>query len=227
MARRGWLASDTWETIFGLAYLVFGTNAFLTMMSLPLIIVLITTDPLQSWPLLALTAVLAAPALAGAFGAFRSYSVDKDGAIAHAFMRTWRRLFWRSLLFGVISVGALVIAGVDFVAAQHLRYGAVIIPIVTVFAILANIAALLGLVASVERPESRIRDALRVGLYFGVRRWYLTLVSAIAFVSLAALFLTHPALGLGLAASPLLYAVWGNSRYSLQPVLAPSGDGAA
>src|SRR5699024_6969295 len=49
----------------------------------------------------------------------------------------------------------------------------------------------------------------------------------IAFASLAALFLTHPALGLGLAASPLLYAVWGNSRYSLPPVLAPSGGGAA
>src|SRR5699024_10956224 len=177
---------------------VFGTNAFLTMMSLPLIIVLITTDPLQSWPLLALTAVLAAPALAGAFGAFRSYSVDKDGAIAHAFMLTWRQLFWRSLLFGVISVGALVIAGVDFVAAQHLPSAGGSIPLVTVFASLSNVAALLGLVASVERAESWIWVARKVGLYFGVRRWYLTLVSALALVSLAALFLILPALGLGL-----------------------------
>ncbi|HLS65152.1 MAG TPA: hypothetical protein VK060_17365 [Ruania sp.] len=34
------------------------------------------------------------------------------------------------------------------------------------------------------------------------------------------MFTLHPAWALGLAAAPLLYAVWGNCRYSLRPVLA-------
>lgn len=219
MARRGWLSADTWETIFGLTYLVFGTNALLTLTSLPLIVLLLTTDPVHSWPLLALAAVAATPALAGAFGAFRSFTLDSGTGLIRAFFSTWRAQLRRSLALGTIAVGAAIIAGVDYAAAQHLRFGIVIVPLVTVFALLANVAALLGLVASVERPDSRLRDALKVGLYFGVRRWYLTLVSGIALVSLGAIFLYHPALGLGLAAAPLLYAVWGNSRFALRPVL--------
>jgi hypothetical protein len=31
----------------------------------------------------------------------------------------------------------------------------------------------------------------------------------------------RPAIGLGLVASPLLYAVWANSRFSLRPALDP------
>src|SRR5699024_6261144 len=86
---------------------------------------------------------------------------------------------------------------------------------------------LLALVAGVERPDARWRDLLRVALYLAVRRWYLTAVSFLALGLLGGLFTLHPAWALGLAATPLLYAVWGNCRYSLRPVLAVETSGPA
>lgn len=53
-----------------------------------------------------------------------------------------------------------------------------------------------------------------------MRRWYLTAVLFLALGLLGGLFAQHPAWAVGLAATPLLHTVWGNSRYSLRPVLA-------
>ncbi|PWD50668.1 hypothetical protein C8046_08375 [Serinibacter arcticus] len=80
--------------------------------------------------------------------------------------------------------------------------------------------------AGVERPDARLRDVLKVSLYLAVRRWYLTLVSLVVLGSLTLIFTEQPGFAVGLLAAPLLYAVWGNSRYSLRPVLHPD-DGAA
>jgi hypothetical protein len=60
---------------------------------------------------------------------------------------------------------------------------------------------------------------LRCSVYLAVKRWYLTAVSLLVLGMLGALFATRPALAVGLAASPLLYVVWANSRFSLRPVL--------
>jgi len=76
----------------------------------------------------------------------------------------------------------------------------------------------------VERPRARVRDLLRAALYLAARRWYLTVVSLLVLGLLCTLIAARPALGLGLAAAPLLYVVWANSRYALLPVLEATPD---
>jgi hypothetical protein len=85
-------------------------------------------------------------------------------------------------------------------------------------------SSLLVLVMIAERPTVRLRDAFRACLYLGLRRWYFTLVSLAVLALLETLVAASPALGLGLAASPMLYVVWANSRFTLNPALGPAPD---
>lgn len=215
-------SADTWGTLFGVAYLVMATNAMLALASLPLLVLLVSTDPHESWPALVIAAVLAAPGLAGAFGVFRAYSTTSSTEVIRTFATTWWRQLRRSLALGaMLGIGVVAIV-VDLRAVVGTRFGAVVTPALVVVLVLLVSTALLALVASVERPDARLRDALKVGLYLGLRHWYLTALSLLVLALGAYLFTLHPALGVGLAAAPLLFAAWGNSRYSLRPVLLPA-----
>lgn len=216
-------SADTWETVFSLAYLVVMTNVMLAVASAPLLVLLVTTDPRTSWPALAVAAVLATPALPGAFGVFRAHAVQRSTAVVRVFATTWWRHLRRSLVVGAGAVILVIAAVGDVAAVAGTRLGAVVTPPLLVACALVLATALLALVASVERPDARLRDVLRASLYLGVRRWYLTLGSFGVLGVLAGLFTLHPALAVGLAAAPLLYAVWGNARHTLRPVL-PEGS---
>ena len=88
--------------------------------------------------------------------------------------------------------------------------------------VLVCAASLLALVVIAERPRARLRDALRVCLYLAVRYWYLTLLSMAVLALLQSLLASRPAIALGLAAAPLLYVVWANSRFALRSALGPA-----
>ena len=61
-----------------------------------------------------------------------------------------------------------------------------------------------------------------------VRRWYLTAVLAgRARAAATALVASRPAIALGLAAAPLLYVVWANSRFTLRAALATAAASAS
>lgn len=218
-------SADTWSTVFGIAYLVVMTNVLLAVGSLPLLVLLVTTDPRASWPALACAAVLATPALAGAFGVFRAFTTERSTDVARTFARTWWTQLRRSLTLGGLALGVAVLVVVDLQVVAGTRIGAVLTPVLLVLLALTLTTALLALVAIVERPDARLRDALKVGLYLGVRRWYLTALSFVVLALLGVLFTAHPALAVGLAATPLLYGVWGNARYTLRPVLLPDPAG--
>ena len=223
MAQQRRASADTWETVFGVGYLLIGTNAMLVVGTLPLLVLLVSTDPRTSWPALALAAVLATPALTAAFAVFQAYSQRRNTEVLRTFWRAWRGHLRRSLAVGGLVVSTAVVVLVDVSVLMGLRLGALVIPLLGVLALLAAATGLLALVASVERPDARLRDVLKASLYLGVRRWYLTLVSFAALGLLGALFIEYPALAFGIAATPLLYAAWGNSRFSLKPVL-PHGS---
>lgn len=218
-------SADTWSTIFGLAYLVVMTNVLLAVASLPLLVLLVTTDPRASWPALAVTAVLAAPALTAAFGVFRAFTLERSTDVARTFARTWWTQLRRSLTLGALTVGVAVMVSLDIQFVAGTRLGAVLTPVLAVLLAITCTTALLALVGIVERPDARLRDALKVGLYLGVRRWYLTALSFVVLALLGVLFTAHPALAVGLAAAPLLYGVWGNARFTLRPVLLPDPAG--
>ncbi|HEY0187273.1 MAG TPA: ferredoxin-NADPH reductase [Cellulomonas sp.] len=212
-------SAETWQSLFGTGYVVVATNLMITVAAAPLVLLLTTTDPRRSWPALAIAAVLATPALAGAAGVFRAVTVDRSTDVVRTFSRTWRRQLRRSLALGAIACGGTVVIGSDLAAAAGTRLGAAVTPALLVIEALLVSTVLVSLVASVERPDARLRDVLRASLHLGVRRWYLTLASLGVLLLLAGLFTLHPAAALGLAAGPLLYAVWGNSRFTLRPVL--------
>jgi hypothetical protein len=87
--------------------------------------------------------------------------------------------------------------------------------------VLITATTLLALVVIAERPAVRLRDALRACLYLSLRRWYLTAFSLAVLALLEALVASRPAIAFGLAAAPLLYVVWANSRFTLREALGP------
>jgi uncharacterized membrane protein YesL len=192
-----------------------------------LVLGLLTTDPARSWPLLALVTPLCTPALVAVFAVMAEFSQGRGAPVAvlRTFGRTWVASWRRSALLGALGAAVFVVLGVDLAWAWGRQVGAAAIPVLVALMALALATGLLTLVVLAERPAVRLRDALRASLYLAVRRWYLTLISLLVLVVLLQIVATKPALGLGLAAAPLLYVVWANSRFSLRPALDQSDDG--
>src|SRR5690606_36298989 len=84
------VAHDTWASIVGVLYLGLMVNLLVLVTASPLVVLLITTDPMRSWPLLAVTAPLATPALTAAFGTFRAHG-EGETEVVRTFLRVWRR----------------------------------------------------------------------------------------------------------------------------------------
>jgi uncharacterized membrane protein YesL len=210
---------NRYETIFGLVHLVLMTNVLLVIAGLPMVAALLTTDPGRSWPLLALLAPGCAPGVCAAFAVLSAYTDDRSTPVAGTFLRAWRATFRRAFTLGGLTSAALVVLAVDARAAWGHPVGAAVIPVLLVAMTLVVATALLVAVVLAERPAARLRDAARICLYLAVRRWYLTIVSLAVLALLHALLATRPAIALGLAATPLLYVVWANSRFTLVPPL--------
>jgi len=220
----GLVSHDTWASLIGMIYLGLIVNLLLIVSCLPLVALLVTTDPSYSWPLLAIAAPLAAPGLAAAFRAFREHGATATAGAGglgpiRAFAAGLRDTWWRALVIGaaVTAVVVVLLADVRMLAASPAAVFTV--PLLGVLGLLAIGVGLLSLVAFAEVPTARFRDVLRASLLLGLRRWYLTAVSLVAFGVQAAVFSTAPALGLGLTASAALYLAWTNSRFTLRPVL--------
>lgn len=212
-------SAGTWESVFGICYTAMMTNLLLAVGSLPLLVLLVTTDPRASWPALVLTGIAAVPALTAAFAVFRDFTLAGAGGVIRTFARAWLAHLRRSLAVGMLAGGVAVVLIVDVVTLTGSRAGAIATPVLVVLLALTLATALTALVATVERPDARLREVLKASLYLSLRRWYLTAASFAVLALLAWLLTTSPALAVGLAASPLLYAVWGNARFTLRPVL--------
>jgi uncharacterized membrane protein YesL len=207
--------------IFDFVYLVLMTNLMLVLGCAPLVVALVTTDPTRSWPLLALLAPVVAPGLCAVFAVLADYSATRSTRVVRTFLRAWRASLRRATALGALASAALVVLGVDARAAWGRPIGALALPVLAVLMLLVTATTLLTLVLLAERPAVRLRDALRACLYLALRRWYLTALSLLVLALLDALFASRPAIALGLAAAPLLYVVWANSRFTLRAALGP------
>jgi uncharacterized membrane protein YesL len=220
------IRQETFQGVFDLVYVGLLTNLLVVLGCAPLVVALIVTDPARSWPLLALVAPVCAPALCAAFGVLSAYSAGRSTTVLRTFGRIWRATVGRATAVGALASATLVVLGVDARAAWGRPVGAAAIPVLAVAMVLVVATALLTLVVFAERPAVRVRDALRACLYLAVRRWYLTAASLAVLAVLEALLAARPAVALGLAASPLLYVVWANSRYTLRAALGPAARAA-
>jgi len=210
---------ETYAIVFDTVYAALVTNVLLIVGCLPLVATLVLTDPARSWPLIALVAPLCAPGLCGVFAVLSAFSRGRTAEMVGTFGRTWRACLRSALILGGLTTAALVVLGVDARAAWTHPAGAIALPVLVVVMALVVSTALLGMVVLAERPTVRVRLVLRACLYLAVRHWYLTVVSLVVLALLAALVVSRPAIALGLAAAPLLYVIWANSRFALRAAL--------
>lgn len=215
------ITNETLGSVFDMVYVALMTNLLLVVSCLPLVAGLLTTDPARSWPLLALVAPVCAPGLCAAFAVLSAFSDERSNTVVRTFAAAWRASLRRATTLGALAVVALVVLGVDVRAAWGHRLGAVAIPLLVTAMVLVAATSLLALVVIAERPTVRLRDALRACLYLALRRWYLTAFSMAVLALLETLVATRPAIAFGLAAAPLLYLVWANSRFTLRGALGP------
>lgn len=212
------ISHDTWATILGVVYLGLMSNLLVLVAAAPLVVLLITTDPALSWPLLALAAPLAAPALTGAFTAFREFG-HGEPQVVRSFLRGWKATWRKGMLIGAAAAASVVVLLVDVRAVSALQASVVVVPMLALLTVIAVATGLVSLVALAEAPQARMRDILKAALYLSVRRWYLTALSFAVLGVQLTLFTTMPAIAIGLTCAPALYIAWANSRYTLRPVL--------
>lgn len=212
------ISHDTWATILGVVYLGLMSNFLVLLTAAPLVVLLITTDPVLSWPLLALAVPLAAPALTGAFAAFREFGRGEP-QVVRSFFRGWKATWRKGMLIGAAAAASVVVLLVDVRAVAVLPASVVVVPVLALLTVVAVATALVALAALAEAPQARLRDILKAALYLSVRRWYLTALSFAVLGVQLALFTTMPAIAIGLTCAPALYVAWANSRYTLRPVL--------
>lgn len=212
------ISHDAWATILGVVYLGLMVNFLVLVTASPLVVLLMTTDPALSWPLLALAAPLAAPALAGAFTAFREFGRGEP-QVVRSFLRGWKATALKGMAIGAIAAASVVVLLVDVRAVSASPASVMIVPVLALLAVLTVSTSLVALVALAEEPGARMRDIVKAALYLCVRRWYLTALSLAVLGVQFGLFTTMPAIAIGLTCAPALYVAWANSRYTLRPVL--------
>ncbi|WP_454851190.1 ferredoxin-NADPH reductase [Promicromonospora soli] len=215
--RRPLLAPETYEMVFGTVYTGLMTNLLLAVACLPLVVLVVAADLATTWPLAALTAPLLGPALAAAFAVFAAFSINGSTTVVRTFARAWRRHLRRGLAIGALATVTVVVAAVDVAFFWGRAAGAVAIPVLITLAAGAVVAAALALVAVPEMPAARLRDVLLAAVVLGARRWYLSAGVLLVLGLLASAVAVRPAVGIGFAAAPLLYAVWGTCRFVLHP----------
>jgi hypothetical protein len=192
-------------SIGNMVYTAFVANLLLTIANLPLIFLVVATDMRTTWLLI----LMLTPLL----------TVDGSVDVARGFVRGWATYARPAgATGGLVSIGLFVLV-VDVIAVWGMPYGAAAIPLfVTLMALLVSTAlhVLVGIVGDVEARS--LLALWRACLYFSVRRWYLTVISIVALSLLVAFTYAMPAWGAGLAASPVLYVAWTNSRQALLPI---------
>jgi uncharacterized membrane protein YesL len=206
-------------SIGNMVYMAFVVNLLLTIANLPLIFLFVATDVRTTWLLILMLVPILAISLAAVFSVFERFSADGSVEVAHEFVRGWARYVRPAGATGaIVSIGIFVLA-VDVIAVWGSPYGAAAIPLfVTLMALFVSTAlhVLAGIVGGVEAVSPLA--IWKACFYFSVRRWYLTVMSMVVLSILVSLTYAMPAWGAGLAASPILYVAWTNSRQALLPI---------
>lgn len=215
-----------YQSVIGVVYLGLMTNVMLAVGSLPLVALLLATDPAVTWPLIAGAAALSAPAVVAAFTVFRDHREGSTGVV-RVFLAAYRRVWHRAFGLGAAITATAVVALVDVRFFSNSTLGVVFIPLLGVLTVLVLAVGIVALTALAEAPTARLRDILRASAYLALRRWYLTAASLVVLGAYAALFAAMPAMALGVAAAPALYLAWANCRHTLLPVLEVSPTPAA
>ncbi|TDO87732.1 hypothetical protein C8D81_3472 [Enemella evansiae] len=209
------------------------TNLLLCLVCLPLLVVLLTTDPRVSWPLLALLMPIGGPALSGVFTVCALIG-DRDGpdgvrSIVIAFFSGWRAGWRRCFGIAVGATALVTIAVLDFAFLSGKGIGALLGPLLLLVAGLAAFGGVQAIAVQTMLPSVRLGALLKLTTAATGCQPLLMLVSLIAIGTQLALFFQFPALALGISGSLMAYLCWSHVRHGLVHLNAierpePAGD---
>jgi len=214
--------SGAFLSVSGMFYVMLMTNFLLALTGAPVWILTLLVDLRSSWLWVAVTAILLAPGLAGAYSVFKSYSLDASLTAIRTFFSGWWGSCKRVLPVGFFFQGLFFIVGVDFYVMTLWGYGSLALPVTIVLFALAGVTAMISWVGLLDRPDLTRRAVLKASLYLGVRKPGWSLLSLFVLGLVASIIWVKPAIGLGLLLGPALYVVWGNSRRTLVDILPES-----
>jgi uncharacterized membrane protein YesL len=210
------LSATSWELVWATVHRVLVVNLGLAVTNLPLLVALAVVA--QPWRYPVFFGVLAlglGPSLAAAFGYLHGAD-EHDRAGVRDFFRAYRRHFGRALGRSAVVLALLGVLVTDVVAVHDKPFGAPLVPLLVVTAVIAVATGVHALALLPLRPELGLWSSLKVSMYSAVRRGWLALLSLV--VLMAALAVVNQAPPLGLATVPgfALIVVWANSRAALR-----------
>lgn len=213
------VSAQTYETIFSTVYAGLKVNLCLAVAGLPLLVALAGTgDPFGSWPFFAALSALCAPAVSGAFGAFRALS-DGDPRIGTAYWRAYRATFGRSLTVGAAAAALVVVLVVDLQLAVASAWAGAVAPMLALLVglVVATTTAVLAALSD-EAGEDRWWRRVLACAYLAVRKWHLSLFNLALLATVAVAATAKPVVGLLLLPAPALYIIWANTRHLTAPL---------
>lgn len=214
------VSHDSWSRALHSVYTALVVNMLVLVATLPLVVLLMTTNPRLSWPVLALMTPLAAPALTAAFSVFAAPVIGAKN-IARAFVAGWRATWLKAMSIGGLFAGVCVVLWADIRFASDLELAVLIVPVLMILVLIASATAWLSLVSFTERPDAAVWAVVKAAIYLSMRHWVLALLSLAALAVQFVLFVTVPAVAIGVTCTPALYFAWTNARHSARAVLPP------
>ena len=226
-SRRRFLAfrQETMETIFGYAYALLMVDVLLVLFNLPLAVMLfVTVDALQSWPLFLLLSLTLAPSLVGSFEVFRTMRDEGRPRPFTAFLHGYRRRGLWALVVGFCTALVVAIALFDGTALAGTIWAPLLGPLLAVLGIGSIAVALFTLSGLVVFASASPRAIAKAALYLTVRRWYFSVIALVMVALIGAAVLLQPVLGAALVPGILLYAVFANAQYSFHRAVEAERD---
>lgn len=203
---------ETYEAIFGIAYLALGAGVCLGVAALPLVAALtLLADPLAAWPTLLVAAL---PLGAGIAAGFHAFTAARERGIPAPFHDAWhgvRRHGGRATAVWGLLCALLFVVVVDVLAIWATPWAAVIGPLLGVLVLLGVPTALLALAGLSRVPALPLRALVLASAWLVVRRAPLALLSLLVLAGWGMVLLAQPVLGVLGVGGFALYVLWSNS----------------
>ncbi len=202
---------ETYEAVFGVAYVALGAAACLGVAALPLVAsVALLADPLAAWPALVVASL---PLGAGVAAGFHAFAGARERGVPAPFRDAWhgvRRHAGRATAVWALLCALLFVVIVDVLAIWATPWAALIGPVLVVLVLLGVPTALLALTGLSRVPDLPLLALLRASAWLAVRRAPLTLVSLAVLAGWGMVVLAQPVLGVLGAGGFALYVLWSN-----------------
>ncbi|MBM6700024.1 hypothetical protein H7U32_06850 [Bifidobacterium pullorum subsp. saeculare] len=145
---------------------------------------------------------------------------DVDVAVFRPYWRAYVRLFARSLRLGVPAFALVAVLCYDMQLLLQVAWGALLIPVALVLAVMAVATLVVALCLTVAYPKATWVALVRNGVVLAVRRLPMTAVGMLALLAYGYGLAHSPFLVLTLATGPVAYLVWAGARWQAQPLAA-------